>query len=95
MNDLRNLLDESPLVERKSFITVFVKEIVVTDDHVLLKYTIPLSKDSFAEESIDVPHIVCFAGVSLNYKENGQFVINCFSETGISFSCLPSVPGSF
>ena len=62
MNDLWNLLDKSPLVERKFFIKAFVREIVVTGDNVLLKYTILLSKDNLAEESIAVSYIVGFGG---------------------------------
>ena len=37
--DLRQLLEESPLVERKSCIRSFVKELKVTRDDVLLTYT--------------------------------------------------------
>jgi len=35
VNDLRNLLSENPLTERKSFIRSFVKEVKVTGDEVL------------------------------------------------------------
>ncbi len=40
--DLRSLLNESPLAERESFIRSFVKEVMVTGNRVLLNYTIPL-----------------------------------------------------
>jgi len=42
VQDLRNLLSESSLAERKSFIKSFVKEVRVTGDKALLNYTIPL-----------------------------------------------------
>ena len=42
VNDLRNLLDESFIAERKLFIQSFVKEIKVTGDEVLLTDTMPL-----------------------------------------------------
>ena len=42
VQDLRSLLNESPLAERKSFIRSFVKEVRVTGNKVLLNYTIPL-----------------------------------------------------
>ena len=42
VDDLRSLLEESTLAERKSFIRSFVKEIKVTGDEVLLTYTMPL-----------------------------------------------------
>lgn len=41
VDDLRNLLGESSLTERKSFIRSFVKEVKVTSDEVLLTYTMP------------------------------------------------------
>ena len=42
VQDLRNLLNESPLTERRSFIRSFVKQVTVTGNKVLLNYTIPL-----------------------------------------------------
>ncbi len=62
VNDLRNLLNESSIAERKSFIKSFVKEIVVTADKAELKYTIPLSKEGLLEENLGVPHIVRYGG---------------------------------
>jgi len=38
VEDLRDLLNESSLVERKAFIRSFVKEVKVTGDEVLLTY---------------------------------------------------------
>ncbi|MCL0050804.1 hypothetical protein M1N22_03065 [Dehalococcoidia bacterium] len=39
VDDLRNLLGESSLTERKSLIRSFVKEVKVTSDEVLLTYS--------------------------------------------------------
>ena len=46
VEDLRNLLEDSPLAETKSFIKSFIKEVSVTGTKVLLSYTIPLSPGS-------------------------------------------------
>ena len=62
VNDLRNLLNDSSIAERKSFIKSFVKEIVVTGDNVSLRYTIPISKNGLVEENLGVPHIVRYGG---------------------------------
>ncbi|MDP3064378.1 MAG: recombinase family protein [Chloroflexota bacterium] len=42
VDDLRTLLEESSLAERKAFIRSFVKEIVVTGKEAVMRYTIPL-----------------------------------------------------
>ena len=44
--DMRGFLDESELAERRAFIQSLVKEIVVTPDDALLRYTIPMPNDS-------------------------------------------------
>jgi site-specific DNA recombinase len=62
VEDLRKLLDESGIAERKSFIKSFVKEIVVTGDNVLLRYKIPMTKEGLVEENLGVPHIVHYGG---------------------------------
>ena len=62
VNELRDLLTESSIAERKSFIKSFVKEVVVTGDKAELKYTIPLSSDGPLAEDLEVPHIVRFGG---------------------------------
>jgi site-specific DNA recombinase len=58
VKDLRNLLDESEIAERKSFIKSFVREILVTGDNVVLKYRIPMAKEGLVEENLGVLHIV-------------------------------------
>jgi DNA invertase Pin-like site-specific DNA recombinase len=62
VNDLRTVLSESSMAERKSFIKSFVKEVIVTGNRAELKYTIPLSKDGPLAEDLEVPHIVRFGG---------------------------------
>ncbi len=58
VEDLRNLLEESPLAEKKSFIKSFVREVRVTGSEVLLTYNIPLSASSSSQETLIVPPIV-------------------------------------
>jgi len=60
--DLRNLLSESPLAERKSFIKSFVKEVKVIGAEVLLTYTIPMSPKGISREVVIVPPIVHCGG---------------------------------
>jgi site-specific DNA recombinase len=56
--DLHNLLNESSLAERKSFVRSFVKEVKVTGDEVLLTYTIPMLPGGIIEEKLPVLSIV-------------------------------------
>ena len=44
--DMRDFLVESEVTERRAFIESFVKEIVVTPDDALLRYTVPMPEDS-------------------------------------------------
>ena len=62
VQDLRNLLSQSAIAERKSFIKSFVKEIVMTNDTAILKYTIPLPKAGVLEEHLGVLHIAHHGG---------------------------------
>jgi chromosome segregation ATPase len=54
VEDLRNVLSESPLAERKSFVRSFVKEVKVTGDEVLVTYTIPMLPKGMLEEKLSV-----------------------------------------
>ena len=54
VEDLRNVLSESPLAERKSFVRSFVKEVKVTGDEVLVTYTIPMLPKGMIEEKLSV-----------------------------------------
>ena len=60
--DLRNLLSESPLAERKSFIKSFVKEVKVIGTEVRLIYTIPMPPKGISQETVGVPPIVHYGG---------------------------------
>jgi DNA invertase Pin-like site-specific DNA recombinase len=64
ISDLRNLLNESSLAERKSFVRSFVKEVKVTGDEVLLTYTIPMLPGGVTEEKLPVLSIVHYGGPS-------------------------------
>ena len=44
--EMRDFLAESELTERRAFIESFVKEIVVTPDDALMRYTVPMPEDS-------------------------------------------------
>jgi site-specific DNA recombinase len=58
VSDLHNLLSESSLAEKKSFVRSFVKEVKVTGDNVLLTYTIPMLPTGMTEEKLPVLSIV-------------------------------------
>jgi len=60
--DLHNLLKESTLVERKSFIKSFVKEVEVTGDEVLLTSTVPFSPRRVPEQKVEVLSTVHYGG---------------------------------
>ena len=62
VEDLRNILNNSSLSERKAFIRSFVKEVKVTGEDVLLTYTIPLTPDGISEEKIGVLSTVQHGG---------------------------------
>jgi site-specific DNA recombinase len=62
VDDLRSLLEESPLTERKAFIKSFIKEVKVTGDEVLLTYTMPLPPQGISEEKVGVLGIVPLSG---------------------------------
>ena len=61
MEDLRSLLNDSSLGERRAFVRSFVKEVKVTDNEVLLTYTIPTAPKGLTEE-LGVPSIVHYGG---------------------------------
>ena len=62
VSDLHNLLNESSLAERKSFVRSFVKEVKVTGDEVLLTYTIPMLPGGMTEEKLPVLSIGHYSG---------------------------------
>jgi site-specific DNA recombinase len=62
VQDLRSLLDESPLMERKSFIQSFVKEARVKCEEVSLVYTMPVAPRKTTIEELAVLPIVHYGG---------------------------------
>jgi len=60
--DLRNLLNNSSLAERRAFIRSFVKEVKVSGDEMLLTYTMPLSPRGVSEEKVGVLSNVQYSG---------------------------------
>jgi len=62
VENLRNLLEDSSLAERKSFIKSFVREVRVTGTEVLLSYNIPLSAGAASQDTLVVPPIVQHGG---------------------------------
>ena len=62
VEDLRSLLSESSFTERRSFIRSFVKEVKVTENEVLLTYTIPMAPGGITQEELMVPSIVHYGG---------------------------------
>ncbi len=60
--DLHNLLNDSTLTEKKSFIKSFVSEVRVTGTEVLLAYNFPFSRDKLSHETCVVPPIVHYGG---------------------------------
>ena len=65
VQDLRDLLRESSLAERKSFIKSFVREVKVTGNNVLLAYTIPLPPKGLITEDMPVLSIVHSGGAGV------------------------------
>ena len=60
--DLHNLLNDSTLTEKKSFIKSFVGEVRVTGTKVLLAYNLSVSEGKLANETCVVPPIVHYGG---------------------------------
>ena len=56
--DLHNLLNDSTLTEKKSFIKSFVSEVQVTGTEVSLAYNLPVSEGKLVNETCVVPPIV-------------------------------------
>jgi len=55
--DLRQLLKEADLIERKSFLRSFVRRIEVNNGQVSIYYTLPMPPDEKNRGSIGVLHI--------------------------------------
>ena len=64
VEELRELLSNSPLTDRRSFIKSFVKEVKVTGKEVLLTYTVPMPNDGVLQEGITVLDTVRSGGLA-------------------------------
>ncbi len=62
VEDLKTLLTESALAERRSFIRSFVTEVKATGDKVVVSYTIPMPSAELADSGMTVPPIVQYGG---------------------------------
>ena len=62
VRDLHRLLNDSPLIERRSFIRSFVKEVRVKGNSVIISYTIPLTPKGMSQENIGVLCSVHYGG---------------------------------
>jgi site-specific DNA recombinase len=62
VSDLHNLLNESSLPEKKSFVRSFIKEVKVTGEEALLTYTLPMLPKGRIEEKLPVLSIVHYGG---------------------------------
>ena len=58
VDDLRNMLEDSTITERKSFIKNFVREVRVTGSEVTMSYSPPLLSGMMSKETWSVPSIV-------------------------------------
>ena len=67
--EMRDFLVESELTERRAFIESFVKEIVVTPDDALMRYTVPMPDDSLIPGG--VTEKVALDGAVLPTVKNG------------------------
>ena len=54
MAELRNILTDSSIAERKSFVRSIVKEVKVTGEEVVLTYTVPMLQEELTEEKLPV-----------------------------------------
>lgn len=68
VDDLRRLLEECSLTERKSFIRSFVNEVKVTGAEVLLTYTMPLPPQGISEERREFFILSTMVGESPRYN---------------------------
>ena len=62
VEDMRDLLSNSPLTDRRSFVKSFVKELKVTGNEVLMTYTMPVPPKGASEERVPVLDTVQYGG---------------------------------
>ncbi|MBA7657430.1 hypothetical protein ES703_65368 [subsurface metagenome] len=58
VDDLRDLLERSSIVEQRSFLKSFVERIEVDDSEIKIYYTIPMPPSSMSEERVGVSPFV-------------------------------------
>jgi site-specific DNA recombinase len=71
VEELRGLLEESDLTERKAFIRSFVREVKVTGTEVLLTYTTPIPPDKISRDMQRVLYSVHPSGPSGTIGKTG------------------------
>jgi hypothetical protein len=62
VEDLRQFIDSNELTERRAFIKSFVKEVKVTGNDGVIRYTFPIPPDNHEEEGLGVLPTVRYAG---------------------------------
>ncbi len=62
VEDLRNMLEDSPMTKRKSFIKSFVREVRVAGSEVSLDYVPPLLAGMTSRETLLVPLLYTMVG---------------------------------
>jgi hypothetical protein len=72
----RNLLSESELLEKKSFVKSFVKEMKATGDEVLVTYTLPLLPKGVSEEKLSVLPSVNHGGRSCTVARTFEVILS-------------------
>lgn len=69
VEDMRDVLSNSHLTERRSFVKSFVKEVKVTGKDVLLTYTMPMTANRVLQEGITVLDTVQYGGPSRTFRQ--------------------------
>ena len=73
VEEMRDLLTNSPLTERRSFVKSFVKEVKVTGSNVLLTYTMPMSPNQVLQEGVTVLDTVHYGGLWCTISRTPSF----------------------
>ena len=75
VSELRQLLQDSELAERKAFITSFVREIVVRGDEATLRYVLPLASRNSAGSADN--ETLAVSGVLASVRSGGPSSAYC------------------
>ena len=81
--EMRDFLVESELTERRAFIESFVKEIVVTPDDALMRYTVPMPEDSLVPGGA-TEKVALNGAVLTSVKSGGPGGTRTFTQSVIS-----------